>query len=179
MQIHSTIKIKILIFLFLLFTILISALNAQDKINIAGKMIIGVTDVKIDQVEDTKNHQFMLVDFKGDNFNIGKHIYMDSSQVTIFVFEDRVVKDNDGGLQKGYIKFSAKNDTVFAKFDGKVKFTLSDTGSLITSFGGIFSFLKGTGQYENIKGKGTYKGSFISKGTASLEWSGEFYIAIN
>jgi hypothetical protein len=153
-----------------------SNLREQDKTDISGRMILTVSELKVNQVEDTENHQFMLVDFTGENRSTSKFKFLDHAQASMFVFEDRVVKENDGGLQRGYLQLSLKKDMVFIKFDGEVKFSLSDSADLVASVCGQFSFIKGTGQYEQIRGHGTYKGSFISEGTVSIEWSGEFYI---
>ena len=74
------------------------------------------------------------------------------------------------------MKLTKKDDTVFAKWKGSVMTTLSAEGTPVTTFEGSFSYIKGTGHFENIHGGGTYKGRFISKTIYTVEWEGEYFI---
>jgi hypothetical protein len=85
-----------------------------------------------------------------------------------------LVKGN--GPQQGYIKFGQNGDTAIARWQGKATTTLSAEGTPMITFEGTFSFIKGTGQFENIEGNGTYKGKFISETSYMAEWQGEYVI---
>ena len=41
---------------------------------------------------------------------------------------------------------------------------MSPEGRPNVKFGGTWSFIKGTGKWENVQGEGTYKGMFIGPG---------------
>jgi hypothetical protein len=98
---------------------------------------------------------------------------MDGAQVFNVSFADLV---KGTGPHQGYIEFSQQNDKTYAKWEGKVTTTLSAGNTPIITFEGTFSWIKGTGRFENIQGNGTYSGQFTSKTTYSSEWTGEYTI---
>jgi len=69
-----------------------------------------------------------------------------------------------------------KDDAVYCKWQGNIKTVIGDDGALITSFEGTFSYVNGSGAFKNIRGKGTFRGSFISKTIHTVEWDGEYSI---
>ena len=125
----SLIKIKFLSWAVMVILLMLptSRIKAQVKVNLAGKMLIEVTDAKMNLIGDAPNHQFMIVDFVGTNYSMEPSGFMDSSQVEVYVFEDRIYSNNEGGIQQGYVKFSTLEDTVYATFNGNVEFILTDT----------------------------------------------------
>ena len=146
---------------------------AQQKSKIAGKMTLAYARQEMMDMGDTEGHVLSLSESDGINVSIGKHEFMDGAQVVNISFGD-LVKGN--GLHQGYVKLAKKDDTVFAKWEGKVTTTLSAEGTPITAFEGTLSYVKGTGKFENIQGSGTYKGKSISKTIYTVEWEGEYSI---
>lgn len=64
----------------------------------------------------------------------------------------------------------------FSKWQGKVSTTQSPEGKPIMKWEGTFSYVKGTGKWENIQGGGTYKGGFIARGIYVNHVEGEYFI---
>jgi len=62
--------------------------------------------------------------------------------------------------------------TYFRKFET----TLSPEGKPVTTFEASWTFIKGTGKYENIQGSGSLKGKYISRTIAIVDWEGEYFI---
>ena len=156
----------------LIFALAVTTL-AQEKTKIAGKITVTYTKQEKIDVGDTEGHIFPMAESEGTNVSTGKNEFMDGAQVANMSFGD-LVKGN--GPQQGYIKFTKNGDTTFAKWESKVTTTLSDEGTPIITFEGTFSYIKGTGQLENIQGSGTYKGKFTSETTYEWEWEGEYFI---
>lgn len=147
---------------------------AEQKTKIAGKVTLSYTGNRLEiDVGDTEGHSFSVSESEGTNLSTGKHEFMDGAQVINISFGD-LAKGN--GLQQGYIKFGKSDDTAFAKWEGKVTTTLSLEGTPVTVFEGSLHFIKGTGQFANIQGRGSYKGGFISKTIYTAEWEGEYFI---
>jgi hypothetical protein len=166
-------SMTLLISVALIFAIGISSSTAQQKIKVAGKFTSTQTRMDSSAIGDAEGHVFSLTEYKGTNVSTGEHKFMDGAQVFNVSFTD-LVKGN--GPQQGYIEFSQQDDRTYAKWEGNVTTTLSAEDTPIITFEGTFSWIKGTGQFENIQGKGTYSGQFTSKTTYSTEWTGEYII---
>ena len=159
--------------LVLIFALGVTTSVAQQKIKVAGKMTLAYTKQETIDVDDAEGHFISLAESEGKNVSTGKQEFMDGAQVVNLSFGD-LVKGN--GPHQGYVKFAKKDDTVIAKWEGKVTTTLSAEGTPITTFEGTFSWIKGTGQFVNIQGNGTYKGGFISKTLYTSDWEGEYSV---
>ena len=144
---------------------------AQQKTKIAGKLTMAYTEQDMIEVGDTEGHTLTLAQAEGVNGSVGEHKFMDGAQVVTISFGD-LTKGN--GPHQGYIKFVKGGDTTFAKWEGQVTTKLSSEGTPVAAFEGTFSYIKGTGSFENIQGDGTYKGRFISKTIYTVEWEGEY-----
>jgi hypothetical protein len=121
-------------------------------------------------VADAEGHALLLGRVQGVNRSTGPTRYMDQGMVTSLEFGDLV---QGNGSHQGYITFSQGGDTVISKWSGTVTTTLAPDKTPMTSFAGTWTKLKGTGRYEAITGKGTYKGHFISQTEYICDWSGE------
>jgi hypothetical protein len=121
-------------------------------------------------VPDAAGHALVLGRVEGVNRSTGPTPYMDRGKVTNFEFADLT---HGNGPQQGYISMSKGADSVISKWSGKVTTTLSPDKSPITTFEGTWTKVKGTGRYESITGKGTYKGRFTSQTEYTVDWSGE------
>jgi hypothetical protein len=156
-----------------IFALNITTSEAQQKIKAAGKMTVAFTNQERIEVGDAENHIISLTEAEGINVSAGMSESMNGAQVVNLSFSDLV---EGNGPQNGYVKFAMKGDTTIAKWEGKVTTTLSAGGSPIMKFAGTFSWIKGTGQFKNIQGSGTYKGEFTSKTEYTSDWEGEYSI---
>jgi hypothetical protein len=120
-------------------------------------------------VADAQGHTLLLGRVQGVNRSTGATRYMDEGQVTSIEFGDLV---QGNGPHQGYITFSLGSDTVISKWSGKVTTTMSNNTPM-TSFAGTWTKVKGTGRYEGLNGKGTYKGHFVSATEYICDWNGE------
>jgi len=157
----------------LIFALGVTTSTAQQKTKVSGKMTVAYTKQERIDVGDVEGHLISLSESEGINVSTGKPEFMNGAQVVNLSFAD-LVKGN--GPQQGYVKNTKKGDTAIAKWEGKITTTLSAEGTPITTFEGTFSWIKGTGQFENIQGNGTYKGGFISKTIYTVDWEGEYSI---
>ena len=140
---------------------------AQEKTKIAGKRYGVSTKREVIKVDDTEGHALLLTESKGVDVVTG-------AQFVSRGFGD-YVKGN--GPHWGYGRaVHPDGDVVFSKFEGKMTTTLSPAGKPITTFEGTFSFIKGTGKYENAHGGGTFKGKVIGPGIYTYDWEGEYFI---
>lgn len=174
MRILTSKRLTVLfISLVLIFALGVSSLMAQKKFKIAGKHTLAFTPVATINVGDTEDHIISLSTFEGANVSTGKNKFMDGAQDVGMMFVD-LVKGN--GPHQGYGQFSLNGDTIFWKHQGKTVTTLSPKGKPVTTSEGSWTYINGTGKYENIQGSGTYKGNDISKTISITEWEGEYFI---
>lgn len=150
-----------------------ASLNAQDATKISGKITATYTQMDSVVVGDEMGHLLTLLVSEGDNVSTAEYGFMDGAKVTNMGYYDLV---NGNGIQQGYIKLAAGDDMAFAKWEGKVTTVLDTAGTPVSSMKGTFTYIKGTGKFENIKGGGTYKGGFTSKTEYAVEWQGEYLI---
>jgi len=148
-------------------------LMAQKMTKISGKMTLAATMQERADIGDTEGHIVSLSIFEGTNVNTGTNAFMDGAHVTNTAFVD-YTKGN--GSHQTYVKMSANDDAVFAKCEGRTTTVLSDDGTSVTTFEGTFTYVGGTGQFENIHGSGTYKGKYIATHIYVAMWDGEYYI---
>lgn len=121
-------------------------------------------------VPDAEGHALMLGRVQGVNRSTGQTPYMDQAEVVNVEFGDLV---QGNGPHQGYTTFSQGADSVISKWSGKVTTTLAPDKTPRISFAGTWTKVRGTGQYNGITGKGTYKGHFISQDEYTCDWSGE------
>ena len=145
----------------------------QKKTKIAGKHTFAYTTLNTINVGDTEGHIIVLSEYEGFNVSTGKNKFMDGAQDVGMGFSD-LVKEN--GTDQGYGNFSLNGDVIFWKDQGKTATTLSPEGKPVTTSEGSWTYIKGTGKYENIQGSGTYKGKPISRTIFIAEWEGEYFI---
>ncbi len=156
---------------FVLFLILFPfAINAQQMTKISGKMTCANVEGKAFENVSSEGHRFSISQAEGININAGSNLFMDGAQVMNTSFADLI---NGNGPYQGYIKLVKKDDAAMCKWQGKITTTLIDGIPMVT-FEGTFTYIDGSGAFRNIKGKGTYKGKFISKNIYLVEWEGEY-----
>lgn len=159
--------------LMLVFIVGAANLCAQEATKISGKMTATYTKMDSTVVGDVPGHTMILGTSEGTNTNTGENAFMDGAQITNLSFSDLV---QGNGTNQGYVIFTKDGDVTYAKWQGKVTTTKTDEGEPDTSLEGTFDYTKGTGQFENIKGKGSYTGKFTSKTEYTVEWQGSYSI---
>jgi len=157
----------LLISLSAIFALGVTTSLAQEKIKISGKRYGVTTKTEVIKVDDTKGHILILSESKVVDVATGAQLFNSA-------FGD-YVKGN--GPHWGYSKaVMPDGDVTFGKFEGKVTTTLSPEGKPVTTMEGTWSFIKGTGKYENVHGGGTWKGKIIGPGIFTYDWEGEYFI---
>ncbi len=78
------------------------------------------------------------------------------------------------GTHQGYYTMTKNGETTVAKWHGTVQTTLGPDQRPNTTFSGTWEYVLGTGQYQGIKGSGTYHGHFVAKDQYVVEWSGSY-----
>jgi len=147
--------------------------TAQEKIKVAGKLTAAATESYSMTVGDTEGHTFLMSKSEGVNTSTGKNTFMDGALVVNHNGAD-LIKGN--GPHQGYIILSKDGGSGVAHWKGKVTTTMSPGNIPMTTMEGTYTYTKGTGQFENIQGGGTYKGRYISEKTYVVEWEGEYSI---
>jgi len=143
------------------------------KYSIAGKQTLAFTKQERTLIDNVQGHMLSLVVSEGINVNTGKTVFMDGASVLSFTTSDLV---NYSGPIMGYTKSSKKGDVIYSKVEGKIVTTLSADGTPVPTIEGTFSWIKGSGQFENIKGGGTLKGYYITNLIYIVDWEGEYWI---
>jgi hypothetical protein len=170
-KIRKTIVHSIL--LALMFFTGITTTAAQQKYQIAGKVTQALIDIQESKLDDVLGRTLFLSKIEGVNFSTGKTEFMDGARVIAIVTSDN---ERFSSTFQGYSRFTKKGDVVYFKVEGNITNTQSDEGNPITAIEASFSAIKGTGQYENIRCTGTYKGKYISGYIMTLEWESEYWI---
>ena len=148
-------------------------LSAQQATTTSGKITAAYTHQDSIVVGDIEGHVMSLVTAEGKNISAGENAFMDGAQIVNLSFSD-LVRGN--GSHQGYIVFTKDGDAAYSKWEGEVATVLDSTGAPVTTFRGVFSYTKGAGQFEGIKGNGTYKGQFTSTTEYSVEWQSDYVI---
>ena len=148
--------------------------TAEKKHQISGKMTMTYPEQLRIEVGDTEGHTLSFGTSEGINKCTSEDTFMDGGQAVNMAFSD-LVRGN--GPHQGYAKFTLGEDAVFCKWEGTVTAMVREEGEPLTAFEGTYVYIKGTGQFENIQGKGTYKGQFTSKTEYTTDWEGEYSIA--
>lgn len=151
----------------------ITPLMAQKMTKISGKMTLAATTQETFEIGDTEGHTVSFSVYEGTNFNTGANEFMDGAHIVNTGHND-VIKGN--GVHHTYVTVGAEDDAAFAKCEGTTATVLSEDGTPVTTFEGTFTYIGGTGAYENIHGGGTYKGKFISKKIYVVMWEAEYSI---
>lgn len=165
--------IGLFISLVLIFTLGVTTSIAQQKIKVSGKHTFAYTKQDSINVGDTEGHLITLSEYEGFNVSTGKDKFMDGALDVAMGFSDLVMGN---GTDQGYGKFSLNGDVIFWKHQGNIATTISPEGKPVSTAEGSWTWIKGTGKYENIQGSGTYKGKFMSRSIFIVDWEGEYFI---
>ena len=142
---------------------------AQEKVKTKRKDYGVMVKYETFKVDDIEGHALNLYETRGVGVgSTGENAFISKGQSDL-------VKGN--GTHQGYYKNTDKDgDVFFSKWQGKVSTTQSPEGKPIMKWEGTFSYVKGTGKWENIQGGGTYKGGFIARGIYVNYVEGEYVI---
>lgn len=81
----------------------------------------------------------------------------DGSEQTAYGLEDSIAR---GGITVGYFLYTLKSgDKVWARFDSVFDVTPKPGNSWEATYQGVFTFIRGTGKFANIRGSGQYRGT--------------------
>ena len=169
MQIFKSKLLLILTTLAFILAFSVTTSTAQEKLKINAKATGVMTKMEQMKPDDTEGHTLNSYEAKGAGTgSAGGFTFLNQG------YSD-LVKGN--GPHFGYYKATDKDGHVyFAKWQGKVTTTMSPEGKPNVQFGGTWSFIKGTGKWENVQGGGTYKGMFIGQGIFANTTEGEYLI---
>jgi len=169
MQIFKSKLLLILITLAFILAFSVTTSTAQEKVKINSKYTGVFTKMERMKIDDTEGHTLNSFEAKGAGMGSAGG----------FTFFNQGVSDlvKGNGTHSGYYKATDKDGHVyFAKWQGKVTTTMSSEGRPNVQFGGTWSFIKGTGKWENVEGGGTYKGMFIGPDIFTNTTEGEYFI---
>ena len=169
MQIFKSKLLLILITLAFILAFSVTTSTAQEKVKINSKYTGVFTKMEQMKIDDTEGHTMSFYEAKGAGMGSAGG----------FTFFNQGVSDlvKGNGTQSGYYKATDKDGHVyFSKWQGKVTTTMSSEGRPNVQFGGTWSFIKGTGKWENVEGEGTYKGMFIGSDIFTNTTEGEYFI---
>ena len=140
---------------------------AQEKVKVKRKAFgVKIKSERI-QFDDTEGHYLTLSEWKG--------VTSDGEFTRYATSFGDLIKGN--GPFNGYVKYVDRNgNAYFSKYKGMLTTTKSKEGKPIASIKGTYSYIKGTGKFENIQGGGNFKGNFIGKGIYAMDSEGEYVI---
>ena len=148
-----------------------TSMAQQKGTKVSGTITAANVYLQAINLDDAKGHRLAIAQSEGTNATAGANPFMDGAEVMIAGTDDLV---NGTGTGAGYTKISKGDDAVYLKREAKITTEVPPKGQPVTTFEGTFTFIKGTGQYQNIQGSGTYKGKYISKTIYTVEWEGEY-----
>jgi hypothetical protein len=168
MQIYKSKRSRLLLItLALIFAFGVTTASAQEKVKVKRKSFGILIKSERIQIDDTEGHFLTLSEWKG--------VTSDGEFTRYGTSTGDLIKGN--GPYNGYMKYVAKGgNTYISKYEGMLTTTKSKEGKPIVTFKGTYSYIKGTGKFENIQGGGTYKGAFIGKGIYTMDAEGEYFI---
>ncbi|UCC79282.1 MAG: hypothetical protein JSW64_13565 [Candidatus Zixiibacteriota bacterium] len=164
-------SVKPVIFLVLFMVVVFIGGPADAQTKISGKMTLAYVKVDSLVIGDTEGHSMALADSRGTNVCTSGNDFMEGAEVISLSYADLAMGT---GFHEGYTTFTKGDDMTIARWKGQAKTTMTEEGTPEFSFMGTFEYIKGAGQYENISGKGTYKGHFTSLTEYTVEWEGEY-----
>lgn len=145
--------------------------HAQQMISVSGKITATYTQQDSAVVSAADGHVMHIAVSEGTNASPEGGGFMDGAQTTNMGFSD-LTKGN--GPHEGYIQFVKGDNGTMGQWRGKVTTVMSPEGTPVTTFEGNYRYISGNGEFENIKGAGTYRGSFSSKTEYTVEWQGDY-----
>jgi hypothetical protein len=151
--------------------LLVPGAQAQMGTAVSGTITATYTQMDTVMVTEADMHMMNMGISEGTNTCTSEAMFMDGAKATNMSYSD-LTKGN--GPHQGYVKFEMEGGSAMARWSGKVTTAMSAEGAPMTSFEGTYKYVGGTGEYQGIKGEGTYKGSFTAANTYAVEWQGAY-----
>jgi hypothetical protein len=76
--------------------------------------------------------------------------------------------------QHGFLALDAVRPRVVLEWVGQLSTRLAPDGQPHVTFTGTWAFLEGTGDFEGVRGNGTYEGNFTTEHAYVVRWVGLF-----
>jgi len=146
---------------------------ARESVQVAGRAALRRDDHSRICVDKAEGHYLCLYSFEGHNWSTGKSSFMNEATMTQWIFADAVKRN---GPIQGYTILSSGEGKVVLKWSGHWTTIDSEDDSSLSEFGGSFVIEKGTGQFANIEGAGTFIGKMTNPFVQVVEWEGEYRI---
>jgi hypothetical protein len=151
----------------------VAPVASQGSIQVGGKITLMRKNHIRFCVDKAENHYMGLYTFEGTNHSKGTSSFMHHAAVSECIFTD--VVERTGPIQ-GYATMSREEGSAILKWSGYWTTVYSADGSSLMQFEGSFNIVKGTGQYANIEGTGTFEGKMTGPFVQVMEWQGEYSI---
>ena len=123
-----------------------------DRQDIAGQFRATPVAKEVMPVFNQEGHILVMTESKGLNKE-GNSGYMDGATVLSREIQDLALGN---GPQRGYTVMSKDGEETLTRFEGRVTTTLDEKGNPETTCKGTWEKVSGTGQYEGVRGSGTY-----------------------
>jgi hypothetical protein len=145
-----------------------STTAAPTGIPAAGSAELTYKERHILPVPDQPGHEIRAGDVRGRNKNeSGDDFFADATVVNV----EHADLVQGTGQHWGYYILTRGADTAVAKWQGQVTTTM--TGDQPdTRFKGTWEYVRGSGAYTGLKGKGTYEGQFLAEDRYAVRWKG-------
>ena len=147
--------------------VLVGDAVAAEKGKIAGRQVFYTTSIQTLKVPDVEGHSVMLVEAKG--------IYSIEKWGAALQYQAYTADMTKGaGTFQGYTHTTySDGSTTTSKFEGKS--TGAGVGLTgIASAEGTFTYVKGTGRFQGIQGRGTFKSYTVAPGQSYSDVQGEY-----
>jgi hypothetical protein len=145
---------------------------AQEKIRWSSKETVAYPKREVVEVGDVKGHYVGMNQFEG-SYAAATPKILDGGQVTGVSFFDAI---QGNGSARGYERVVKGSNSCITKWEMEVRPSTLPDGSPTAKWEGTFTFIKGTGELEGIRGSGTFRGTYISKNISVSEEEGEYWI---
>jgi len=166
----SALAISVILVLF--FALEAGLAFAQEKIRWSIKETVAYVKREVAEVGDVKGHYVGMNQFEGA-YAASTPKILDGAQVSGVSFFD-VIQGN--GSAHGYEKVVKGPNSCITKYEMEIRPSTLPDGNPTTKWEGTFTFIKGTGELESIRGGGTFRGTFIAKNISVTEGEGEYWI---
>jgi hypothetical protein len=143
---------------------------APDRQQVAGTFTMTYSQMNPLPVGDAEGHVLISNHATGANRSTGRDAYMDGADVANTEIADLT---QGNGPHQGYVIFSSGGDRTVNKWNGTVTTVLGPDKQPATSFEGTWTKVNGAGRYDQIGGRGTYRGRMTSPQSYVVEWKGE------
>jgi hypothetical protein len=145
------------------------AARSATVVNISGSAELTYTAQHAATVPDAPGHVLLVGEARGTNRSADQAYFADAQVVNV----DHSDLKQGSGPHWGYYIMSLGADTVVARWGGSVTTTMKRDQPQ-TDFQGSWEYVKGTGAYATIRGKGTYDGHFLAKDRYLVNWRGSY-----